>query len=231
MQYFITDIHGDDHGLALLLEYAGVDFTKDSLVIGGDMIDRGKESGRVLYRIKALTEAYAGQVVALLGNHEEMALNFYRRGDRQWLRFGGLEAQQDIERVFPERDRRELLEWLGNLPLVYEAEAFVFTHAGLQLHQPLYCQERSIVWMDEAEFYSIPRASLLRHTGGRPVIHGHTPVERIYYDGARLNADLGSNTYAIQEERGLALVELEQMVYYAYKPFTGKIEKRPIPRI
>lgn len=87
------------------------------------------------------------------------------------------------------------------------------------------------MWMDEAEFYSIPKASLLRHTGGRPVIHGHTPVERIYCDGARLNADLGSNTYAIAEERGLALVELEQMVYYAYKPFTGKIEKRSILRI
>ncbi|WP_206669796.1 hypothetical protein [Paenibacillus luteus] len=83
----------------------------------------------------------------------------------------------------------------------------------------------------ESAFYSIPKKDLLLLTKNKPIIHGHTPVERIYFDGFRLNGDMGSNTYKIIEERGLGIVNLTEMVYYVYKQAQNKIEKRNVARI
>ncbi len=224
----MTDIHGDDKGMDLLLKQAQVDFTRDLIVFGGDMIDRGKESAKVVKRIKQLVDAYPEHVQALIGNHEEMARDYYRSGDNLWLRHGGRETIRDFEKTFSKADMDEHIEWMSNLPLVYEDEGFVYTHAGLNPFEALNHQSRDILWMSEADFYSISKDHLHALTMNRPVVHGHTPVERIYFDGCRLGCDLGSNTYSITEERGLGLVNLDQMIYYAYKPFTGKIEERSI---
>lgn len=114
--------------------------------------------------------------------------------------------------------------------MVYEDEEFIYTHAGLNPYVPLDKQSREILWMPESDFYSISKEKLFVLTRNKPVIHGHTPVERIYFDGGRLNCDLGSHTYFIEEERGLALVDLSRMTYFVYKQFTGKVEKREISR-
>ncbi|BBI35161.1 hypothetical protein [Cohnella abietis] len=85
--------------------------------------------------------------------------------------------------------------------------------------------------MSENEFYSYTRESLLELTNGKPIIHGHTPLEIIYFDGVRLNCDLGSNTYSVIEERALALVNLSLMEYFKYKPSTKRIETHKVIRI
>ncbi|MNI87001.1 hypothetical protein D3C73_1441490 [compost metagenome] len=84
--------------------------------------------------------------------------------------------------------------------------------------------------MTEYDFYQMPRAELLALTGGKPIIHGHTPVERIYYDGARMNCDMGSNTYSIPGERALGIVNLTEMTYLVYKQASKKLEQRRISR-
>lgn len=231
MKYFITDIHGDYRGLELLLKQADIDFTADQLVFGGDYIDRGKESGKVLKKIKELADAYPGNVIALMGNHEEMMRDYYQLGDKLWLHHGGREALKDLEKCFPqESERNEHIAWACQLPLVYEDDEFVYTHAGLNPHEPLEKQGRDILWITESEFYGIPKDRLLALTRGKPVVHGHTPVERIYYDAVRMNCDLGSNTYFLEEERGLALVNLSQMSYVVYKQHIRKLEQRTIAR-
>ncbi|MEK3791358.1 hypothetical protein MKX42_06445 [Paenibacillus sp. FSL R7-0204] len=63
---------------------------------------------------------------------------------------------------------------------------------------------------------------------GRPVIHGLTPVERIYGDGARMNCDLGSNTYPILEERSLGLVNLTEMTCHVCRQADQRLETRRI---
>lgn len=228
MKYFITDIHGEYHGLELLLEYANINFTLDQLVFGGDYINRGTESASTLKKIKALVEKYPNNVFAVIGNHEEMMRDYYRYGDKMWLSHGGHETLRDFERTFTQSEMKEHIEWASNLPLVYQDEQFVFTHAGLNPFEPLDHQSRDIIWMNESDFYGYSTDVLKALTQNRPVIHGHTPVERIYFDGIRLNCDLGSNTYSIVEERGLGLVNLTEMTYLMYKPALKKIEKRKI---
>ncbi|PAF31695.1 metallophosphoesterase family protein [Paenibacillus sp. 7516] len=231
MKYFMTDLHGEYKGLKLLLKYAEIDYTKDQLVFGGDYINRGKDSGKVIRRIKELTEMYPHNVVALIGNHEEMMGDYYQSGDMLWQNHDGRNTIRDLEKNFPnEKERNEHIEWACNLPLVYEDDEFVYTHAGLNPFEPLEKQSRDILWMSESDFYSISKESLFNLTKSKPIIHGHTPTERIYFDGIHLNADMGSNTYIIEEERGLGLVNLTEMTYLVYRQYHKKIEKREIAR-
>ncbi|MBO2945641.1 serine/threonine protein phosphatase [Paenibacillus sp. F411] len=230
MKFFITDIHGEYNGLELLLKHAEIDFMKDQVVFGGDYINRGKQSGKVIRKVKELAEAYPNNVVALIGNHEEMMRDYYRRRDRLWLNHGGQDTLMDFEKTFSKTEMDDHIEWASNLPLVYEDDEFVYTHAGLNPFEPLDKQNREILWMSESDFYSISKESLFGLTKSKPVVHGHTPVERIYYDGVRLNCDLGSNTYMIEEERGIGLVNLTEMTYLVYRQSQKKIEKREIAK-
>ena len=228
-RFFVTDIHGDEKGLSLLLKQAEVDLNVDQLVIGGDMINRGKNSGGVVKLIKRLAEQYPGRVHALAGNHEEMMGDYINRGDRLWLNHGGQETLKSFAANWADETiQREHMEWAYSLPLYFEDEEYVYTHAGLDPGQPLKQQSREILWMTEFDFYQVPRAELLALTKGKPVIHGHTPVERIYYDGARMNCDMGSNTYSIPGERCLGLVNLTEMTYLVYKQESQKLEQRRI---
>ncbi|AIQ54742.1 metallophosphoesterase family protein [Paenibacillus sp. FSL R7-0331] len=229
--FFITDIHGDLEGLNLLLDKAEVVPDRDQLVFGGDMINRGKDSAGVVRRIKQLTEQYPHNVHAVMGNHEEMMADYLVRGDKLWLSHGGHETLKSFAAAFPdEAVRQEQMVWACSLPLYYENDRYIFTHAGLNPAQPLDKQERDILWMNEYDFYHQPGGELLALTGGKPVIHGHTPVERIYWDGVRMNCDLGSNTYSVLDERSLGLVNLTEMTYLVYKQTGKKLEERRIGR-
>lgn len=232
MKYFMTDIHGDHKGMQLLLKHAGIDFSKDQLIFGGDMINRGKESANVVREIKRLVQEYPGNVHALIGNHEEMMSDYFRNGDKTWLAHGAYETIESFNRTFPDvTERHAHIDWATSLPLFYEDDEFVYTHAGLNPFEPLHQQSRDILWMSESDFYSNPSGSLLSLTNDKPIVHGHTPVENIYFDGVRLNCDLGSNTYVIEEERGLGLMNLTEMTYSVYKQAQKKIEKRKVARI
>lgn len=225
----MTDIHGDYKGMRLLLQHVGIDFSKDQIVFGGDMIDRGKDSAGVVKEIKGLVQKYPDNVHALIGNHEEMMKMYYEQADRLWLNHGGEGTNHNFYITFPdEAERQAHIEWACSLPLYFEDNQFVYTHAGLNPFERLNNQSRDILWMSESDFYSIPKDNLLTFTQNKPIIHGHTPVERIYFDGIRLNCDMGSNTYCILEERGLGIINLTEMDYWVYKPAQKKIEKRKI---
>lgn len=232
MKYFMTDIHGDARGMKLLLEHAKVNFSRDQIVFGGDMIDRGKESAEVVRFIKNLVDTYSNNVHALIGNHEEMMADYYRYDDKTWLYHGGYETIDSFNKSFvDETNRLAYIEWAYSLPMIFEDDQYVYTHAGLNLNEPLKMQSRDILWMAESDFYSIPRDSLLAFTHNKPIVHGHTPVEVIYFDEVRLNCDMGSNTNSVEGESGLGLVNLTEMCVYVYMQGQKKIEERRIGQI
>ncbi|MCR2806629.1 metallophosphoesterase family protein [Paenibacillus soyae] len=227
MKYFITDIHGDGIGLEKLLAHASMNWSTDQLVFGGDYIDRGHHSGKVLKKVMSLMEAHPESVFAVVGNHEEMMLDYFRHGDPLWMKHGGKEALPELKAEFG-KSFDEMLRWVDELPIIHQDDEFVYTHSGLEVDTPLANQTREILWMDESAFYGLSREGILALTQGKPVVHGHTPVERIYFDGARLNGDLGSNTYWIEEERALGLVNLTAMDYVAYRQANGSLTTRKI---
>lgn len=118
--YAMSDIHG----YLKEFEYAlsKIDLSgENKLILLGDYI-HGPDSYGVLDRIMGLQEKYGTEkVIALLGNHEEMAIN----GD--W-NVGG--AQFDIQDLCNDNDDM-YLNWMSKLPLYQVVENAIFVHAGI----------------------------------------------------------------------------------------------------
>ncbi|MBT7767373.1 MAG: serine/threonine protein phosphatase, partial [Bdellovibrionales bacterium] len=72
--FVISDIHGCDTELKLLLNKLPLEPNKSKIIFLGDYIDRGIESKQVIDTIMELQGMF--DVVTLMGNHEEMLINF-----------------------------------------------------------------------------------------------------------------------------------------------------------
>ena len=78
MIYAMSDIHGCLDAFDARL--AQVDLSeKNKLILMGDYIDYGLQSGQVLNRVRELQREYGEKkVVVLKGNHEDMILSWIR---------------------------------------------------------------------------------------------------------------------------------------------------------
>lgn len=142
MKYFaIGDIHGRNDLLQDLLSQKRERYPDHTLVFLGDMVDRGPDSFYVVDTIKRETEKGA---IALLGNHEDMMLTFYRLKipDKQniWMRNGGMrtidsygEAMKiyGFGRFFETFGKSGHAQWMRDLPLHYETDEVWFSHAPI----------------------------------------------------------------------------------------------------
>jgi serine/threonine protein phosphatase 1 len=225
---FITDIHGNYDAMLELFNNANFDPSSDTLVVGGDMIDRGPDSGKMLKGIKLLQQMYPENIKVLIGNHELMMLNFFRSNDPLWLKHGGTKTRENLEQFFVNSEMDSYLKWVDGLPIVFETEKFVFTHAGLNPDIPLHGQQREVLWMSRKEFNNtVDLPSLQKLTKGRAILHGHTPVRELEFDGVRLDCDLGSGVLP-SYLAALALVDLTNDMYYRYSFRNNKVDKNTL---
>ena len=189
LTYAVGDIHGALHKLESLVarcrDHAGGRPTR--FVFLGDYIDRGPQSAGVIRCLMTLETQMPGDVIALMGNHEEMLLSiidgavavedWLPQGGSQTLESYGVEDVRDLP--------REHVDWLRALRLSYDDSRRFFVHAGVNPARPLDAQdEDDLLWIREP-FLSDPRDY------GRLIVHGHTPVENGIPDlrGNRLDLD------------------------------------------
>lgn len=119
--YAMSDIHGYLQELETAL--TKVDFSSDNkLVLLGDYI-HGPDSYGVLKKIMHLQKQFGQEkVIALLGNHEEMALDGTRNINED--RFG-------VVGDFDDSNDDKYLSWMSNLPLYHVVGNTIFVHAGI----------------------------------------------------------------------------------------------------
>ena len=166
----ISDIHGCFLTLEKLLHTIAYQPT-DHLVILGDLIDRGPRSKEVLDLF--LSFQAKGQPLTLLrGNHEVMLLDalrnpeaeprFMRAGGDATLRSLGVKHVVDISPRY-----LDLIRATANYH--QDAQA-IYVHAALNFSNVNIFEDiESMYWQREMTVDPI-------RTGGRPVIHGHTPM-------------------------------------------------------
>ncbi len=199
----IGDIHGCHIAFETLLKHLKITPT-DTLVVLGDVIDRGPGTRQVINRLIELKQR--GPFVFLLGNHEEMFLDSITMEDvrEPWMGFGGLETLMSYG---------EHAEDTGELPAehvaflksgldYFETESTVFVHASLEPGKPL--AKQSIDWLRWAKLTK--REQPLPN--GKRVICGHTAqksgrvwvgngwvcIDTFAYGGMFLTAlDVGNN--------------------------------------
>lgn len=118
--YMIGDLQGCDEALGRLLKKIDFSASRDTLVLLGDLVNRGPDSLAVLRRMLALE----GSALCLLGNHD-LHLLAVSQGVRKPHRNDTL---ADILRA---PDRVQLLDWLRARPLALHMQGWLMVHAGV----------------------------------------------------------------------------------------------------
>ena len=165
----IGDIHGCDAALRGLLA-AIAPRRDDTLVLLGDYVDRGPDSRAVIELLVDLRRQT--NVVALLGNHEEMMLKVLA-GELDysiWLKHGGLSTLDsyqfsgDLNFLPPAH-----ADFFASLVDYYEQDGFFFTHAAYDPFLPLDQQPAN-----ELRWHSLRDGIPGPHLSGQTAVVGHT---------------------------------------------------------
>lgn len=186
--FAIGDIHGHFYELCALIQRlineAGFDPKRDTVVQLGDMIDGGPDSRRVVEWCMRMAAAHPHWVF-LKGNHCDLMLDALRYNQRiygsydLWWMQGGRETAQSYQpQDASPYDRAimqpldyipaEHLDWLEARPLYHETDRYIFVHAGLRPGIPLAEQDREdLLWIRESFIES-------DFDFGKRVVFGHT---------------------------------------------------------
>jgi len=165
----IGDVHGCSVALRAMLEVLQPT-ADDAIVVLGDCVDRGPDSCGVIDELVALRERC--QLVPLLGNHEEMMLNYLdgRPQPDDWLQFGGSATLasygSDVRNPAIPSEHVEFIRSWGDY---WETDTHFFVHGGYHPEQPL-CGQRWQMW----RWHSLRDAIPGPHASGKTAIVGHT---------------------------------------------------------
>lgn len=206
--YAVGDVHGRHDLLARLLERIRADAagsgTTPRIVFLGDYVDRGEGARETIDMLRALADTGEVAPVFLMGNHEQMLLDFLRdpsTGPR-WLRYGGLQTMasygvapggmmQSEDGARAVRDA--LIEAMGRhvdfieaLRLCHRAGNVFFAHAGADPETPPEEQDVATLLWGSGRFHERVRAD------GVWVVHGHIVVDRASAEGGRISIDTGA---------------------------------------
>ena len=204
--YAVGDIHGrldlfDALIAAIEADDAAAGPAETTVVLLGDLVDRGPDSAGVIARAREWQGRRPVRILA--GNHEEMFLASFDRPEtlKHFLRFGGKETvlsygidereyrKASVEEVqammhahVPAEDRA-FLESFEDMVAIGD---YLFVHAGIAPDKPLEDQRtRDLRWIREP-FLSHPEPH------GAVIVHGHTITDEPEDRGNRIGIDTGA---------------------------------------
>jgi len=163
----IGDIHGCDRAFETLLEEVDIQ-PEDTVVVLGDVVDRGPGTKQVLDRLLDLQRRC--NLIFIMGNHEEMFLDAMEGGNYSdlWRHNGGQEALDsygfDFDDVPPEH-----VEFMRSGLNYFETPRDIFVHANLFPDIPLHQQPGEAIRWTRLTAMEPPWPT------GQRVICGHTP--------------------------------------------------------
>jgi serine/threonine protein phosphatase 1 len=166
----IGDIHGCAAALRALLDAIDPE-ADDSIITLGDCVDRGPESCQVIEELLQLRERC--RLIPLLGNHEEMMLNFLegRPQPDEWLLCGGRETVESYRDESGKQGRVPVLhvDYIRTWMNYCETPSHFFCHASYDPEKPLAQQHwQTMRWLSLKHI--IPEA----HLSGKTAIVGHS---------------------------------------------------------
>lgn len=206
--YAIGDIHGRDDLFAELLGLIRADnaargSARVSLILLGDLVDRGPQSAEVVDRAIGLRGEF-DELRLLIGNHEECflaALTGDVRRLRYFMRIGGEATVQsywdgdaslvdatfeEVASQLPPMVPQAHVDFLGGGEDVIAIGDYVFVHAGIRPGVPLERQALADLRWIRDEFLDDGRDH------GAMIVHGHTIQEDVDECSNRIGIDTGA---------------------------------------
>jgi len=201
--FAIGDIHGCYGLLKRLLEKLPIDWQKDKLIFLGDYIDRGTEVKKVLETVINLKSIYKDNVICLLGNHEDMLLDYLKGFNKiLYLTLGGNDTINSYGGI--QNIPKTHIDFIKSLELIFETDEYIFVHAGLRPHIPVEQQSKDdLIWIRESFYES-------DYDWGKTIIFGHTPMATPFIQPNKIGIDTG----AVYGGR-LTAVELPDIKFYS----------------
>jgi len=233
--YAVGDIHGRLDLFEALITAIETDDAErgeadTTIVLLGDLVDRGPDSAGVIRAARALGQRRT--VRALLGNHEEMFLDSLESEEvlRHFLRYGGRETvlSYPVDRdAYHRAELGEALELFRaavpgeDIAFLHSFEDqvligdYLFVHAGIRPGVALEDQRQAdLRWIREP-FLSHPEKF------GPMVVHGHTIYDRPDFAGNRIGIDTGA--YRTGRLTALGLEGTERWLIEAADDETGAV--------
>lgn len=210
--YAVGDVHGCADAYKALEAQILADIATQGgpclIVLLGDIVDRGAKSAAMIDHLLAPTPAGVQRLV-LLGNHEDMFLDFIDAPDGKaaWLGHGGRETLLSYG-MSPDRvgnfdmptERLAMiigahvpdhhLAFLRQLPLCLRIGGWFLSHAGFDPDLPLEAQpSEALIWGRPDRIDAAPAGQL---PDGLRAIHGHVPGETPVVTARRIGIDTGA---------------------------------------
>lgn len=165
----VGDIHGCREPFERLLAVLAIR-SGDTLVILGDVVDRGPDSYGVIEKLLQLRDQC--HLVCITGNHEEMMLDVIdnKMALQDWLAHGGGETLDSYGKGWiPSRLPVEHLDFVRSWGDYYETPEFFYAHGNYLARKPLNEQP----W-NEMRWESLRNFRPGMHCSGKTAILGHT---------------------------------------------------------
>ena len=204
MIYVTSDIHGQYDSFEKLLEK--INFNEnDTLYILGDIIDRGPQVIEIIRKVISTPN-----IVMILGNHEDMFLNYYDSkdiGDRiLWFRNGGNITYKALKSI-SEEEVNSIVKYFRSLPIEKNIEVCSNKY---QLVHGAFVSDRKKEQLIDSAYRNRTICGRRRVNDKGPedriVIFGHTPTGN--YTGDFENQKIWKKNNLIGIDCGMAYGEI-----------------------
>lgn len=198
MYYVMSDLHGCHDAFMTALSYWNPEPPQsETLVILGDLIDRGPDSLKVVQTVMKIKNQYPSQVIIVKGNHDEAFANWLMETPSDEYGYYYMPSFNETILSFFDHDKKKYkkasrkqrgehivykyakeVRFLYNLPMYHETDHIIFVHGGINL--------KIKDWRDDTRCMNEIRNPFIysSKTAPKTVFFGHTPTAIIRNDNA-----------------------------------------------
>ena len=188
--FVVGDVHGCLEMLKRLIDKIEWNPSNDRLIFIGDYIDRGEDAKGVVDFILRLKED-SPLVECLLGNHEQMFLDYLSGVNSQSFLFNGGTSTLRSYKEVRQSEKDPLipsshLDFFSSLLPMIEFEQYYIVHAGFRPNIRVEDQDLfDMIWIRDEFIYA-------DYDFGKVVIFGHTPFNRPMIMKNKIGIDTGA---------------------------------------